>query len=110
MGQLSTTVLGLGILLALAVLMLPAARRLHIPFTVFLALVGGILGGMELVFPDPPGAGPFSDFLRFLKEFHLTSEAVFFIFLPALVFESPSGMLPTTRCAWSTTPTTTAPG
>jgi len=86
--HLSSTVLGLGTLLALAVLMLPVARRLHIPFTVFLALVGGILGGMELVFPEPLGAGPFSDFLHFLKEFHLTSEAVFFIFLPALVFES----------------------
>ncbi len=88
MDQLSSTVLGLGILLALAVLMLPVARRLHIPFTVFLALVGGVLGGMELVFPASPGAGPFNDFLHFLQEFHLTSEAVFFIFLPALIFES----------------------
>ena len=39
-----STVLGLASLLALAVLMVPVARRLAFPFTVLLALVGSGLG------------------------------------------------------------------
>lgn len=87
MGHVWSTVLGLSGLLALAVLMLPAAKRLNFPYTVLLAVVGCILGFLGLI--DEPGRyGILSDFLQSLHAFEITSEAVLFIFLPALVFEA----------------------
>lgn len=83
-----TSVFGLMGLLALAVLLVPAARRLHSPYTVLLAAVGCLLGFMEIALDDMPILGPVSDFLGALKGFKITSDSVFFIFLPALVFEA----------------------
>lgn len=81
------SILGLFGLLTIAVLMLPVTRRMRIPYTVFLAAIGIALGfalmpmrGMDL--------GLASDFLDGAGSFGLTSEIVFFVFLPALVFES----------------------
>jgi len=81
------TVFGIIGLLGLASLMLPIANRLNIPHTVLLAAVGCLLGfiGMEADFER---LGIFGDFLAGLKGFEITSEAVFFIFLPGLVFGS----------------------
>lgn len=87
MGQLWATVLGLAGLLALAVLMLPAARRLNFPYTVLLAVVGCVLGAVSLL-GEAVQVGPVGDFLGALKGFEITSEAVLFVFLPALVFEA----------------------
>ncbi len=86
--QLYITVLGLAGLLGLAVLMLPAAQRLNFPYTVLLAAVGLLLGiALELTGELQLG-GPLGDFLAALENFEITSEAVLFVFLPALVFES----------------------
>ncbi|MBT6276757.1 MAG: sodium:proton exchanger, partial [Chromatiales bacterium] len=84
--QTWTTVLGLTGLLMVAVLMLPAARRLRFPYTVLLAVVGIILGLLEAV----AGSGIFflSDFLQAVHNLEITAEAVLFVFLPALVFEA----------------------
>ncbi|MEJ6595135.1 cation:proton antiporter [Parasphingorhabdus sp.] len=83
----SVTVLGLFGLLTIAVLMLPVSRPIRIPYTVFLAAVGIILGfGLDW-FQDHD-LGIVSDLFRAFGSFALSSEIIFFIFLPALVFES----------------------
>ncbi|MEM9301963.1 MAG: cation:proton antiporter [Pseudomonadota bacterium] len=81
------TVLGITGLLALAVLMVPVANRLNFPFTVMLAAVGIVIGIVEHLLPEK-GLGPISDLVESLHTLEITSEAVFFVFLPALVFES----------------------
>ncbi|MBT8137597.1 MAG: cation:proton antiporter [Gammaproteobacteria bacterium] len=68
--------------------MLPAANRLNFPYTVLLALVGLGLGLILSLLGIASMPGPVGDFFTALHEFEITSEAVFFIFLPALVFES----------------------
>ncbi|RBP51246.1 cation:proton antiporter [Arenicella xantha] len=81
-------VLGITGLLALAVLVVPLAARLKIPFTVMLAAVGVLIGlGTEFVLMLP-GLGILHEFVTALNSLQITSDAVFFVFLPALVFES----------------------
>ncbi|MFT6097855.1 MAG: CPA1 family monovalent cation:H+ antiporter [Arenicella sp.] len=81
-------VLGVTGLLALAVLVVPLAARLKIPFTVMLAAVGVLIGlGSELIL-TVPSLGFLHEFIQALNSLEITSEAVFFVFLPALVFES----------------------
>ncbi len=82
------TVLVITGLLALAVMMLPVAKRLNFPFTVLLAVVGCLLAGLQFVLDSLPHLGILTDFLGALTGFEITSETVFFVFLPALVFES----------------------
>jgi CPA1 family monovalent cation:H+ antiporter len=86
-----STVLGLSGLLALAVLMLPAARRLSFPYTVLLAAVGVALGlvGRLVEQMHVPLLG---DFLHALSELEITADAVLFVFLPVLVFEAALAM------------------
>ena len=81
-------VLGLMGLLGLAVLFVPAANRLNFPYTVLLVVVGCFLGYAEITRDNAATFGAFDDFLRALKHFKITSDAVFFIFLPALICES----------------------
>ena len=86
--NLPILVLGLSLVLGLAALMLPIARRLNIPYTVLLAVVGFILGLIEIVI-DPAGVGGIlGDFLYSLKNFKITFDTVMFVFLPALIFNS----------------------
>ena len=81
------TVLGLTTLLGVAVLLLPLAKRWNFPYTVLLAAFGCVLGfivsaeGLE-------GWGPAGEVLGAVKGFGITAEVVFFVFLPALIFES----------------------
>ncbi len=73
--------------LALFVLMLISmgvfffAGRIKVPYTVLLVLVGSLLVPLSSV----PG-------FRFLGEFQLTPELLFYIFLPILIFESAYNM------------------
>ncbi|MCP5208284.1 MAG: cation:proton antiporter [Hahellaceae bacterium] len=92
MSSIGVSVLGLMGLLALAVLMLPAAKRLSFPFTVLLAAVGTLLGIIQPVIVDLPLMGPIKDFLHALESFDVTAEAIFFIFLPTLIFEAGLGI------------------
>ena len=80
--------LGLSGLLAFAVLMLPAARKMAFPYTVLLAAIGVFLGLAEQTLTGSQTLGPLGDFLHALKSFEITADIVFFIFLPALVFEA----------------------
>ncbi len=99
MAHVWMTVLGLMVLLTGAVLVLPIANRVRFPFTVLLAIVGmgvgflaeglGIFGHVAQLAGDHHGSGSaFKDALIALVSLDVTSEAILFIFLPALVFES----------------------
>jgi CPA1 family monovalent cation:H+ antiporter len=65
-------------LLTIAMLAAGLCKNLPIPYTVFLVILGLILG---------VGARRWHE-LEFLLEFQLTQDIVLFIFLPALIFES----------------------
>ena len=52
--------------------------KLPIPYTVMLVIVGMLLGSLARVWQP----------LESMQYFHLSPELVFFIFLPALIFES----------------------
>jgi CPA1 family monovalent cation:H+ antiporter len=86
--QLYLVVLGLFALLLIASLLHPLSRRINFPFTVLLALGGVVLGLIVMFVGDPREAGLVGDFLYSLQTLDITSEAVFFLFLPALIFES----------------------
>lgn len=86
--QTMLMVLGITGLLALAVLVVPLAARLKIPFTVALAAVGVLIGLGSEVILLAPGLGFLHEFIQAINSLEITSEAVFFVFLPALVFES----------------------
>ncbi len=82
------TVLGLTGLLAITSLLLPLARRMAFPYTVLLALVGIAFGALVAVLREVEGLWVLGDFVAALDGFGITSEAVFFVFLPTLIFES----------------------
>ena len=86
--HLFLVVLGIFVLLLIASLLQPAAKRLNFPFTVLLAAAGVVLGVIVMVVPDKESAGIAGDFLHAIENLDITSEAVFFLFLPALIFES----------------------
>jgi Na+:H+ antiporter len=85
--MLTLSIFALFVLLAIAVLMLPLTKRIGVPYTVFLAVIGI---GLGFVLQAAQGAnlGVLGDFLEGASSFSLTSEVIFFVFLPALVFES----------------------
>ena len=78
--------------MAITSLLLPVARRLNFPFTVLLAAVGIVFGFAVEAFAGLERQSwfgiPFDFFAEALGGFEITSEIVFFVFLPALVFES----------------------
>ncbi len=86
--QIYLVVLGLFALLLIASLLHPLSRRINFPFTVLLALAGVVLGVIVMFVPNPQSAGLVGEFLFSLKTLDITSDAVFFLFLPALIFES----------------------
>jgi len=75
---ISETVLITVSLLAVAVLAAAVCRRVPVPFTALLVMLGILLGWLDDVWTP----------LEPLQTFHLSPELVLFVFLPALVFES----------------------
>jgi len=73
----ATSALALFFMLAIASMVYFVAERFKLPYTVLLALVGVLLVPISSI-----------ESLRFLREFQLTPELLFFIFLPTLLFES----------------------
>jgi len=68
---------------------LPAlARRVNLPYTVLLAVVGLGLGGLILATRNVTEMGPLSDFLQALRGFAIPADAFLAIFLPTLLFET----------------------
>src|SRR5262249_47415544 len=68
---------------------LPAlARRINLPYTVLLAVVGLSLGAIVAATRSIPGPGPVGDFLRALQGFAIPADAFLAIFLPTLLVET----------------------
>jgi monovalent cation:H+ antiporter, CPA1 family len=88
MDDIVLTIFALTGLLALVSLLLPLADRLTIPYAVLLAAVGCAIGALVAVFGTTVGAGMVGDMVHGLDGFHLTAEALLYIFLPALLFET----------------------
>lgn len=80
-----TSVLAMFSLLAIASAIFFIAKRIKIPYTVLLVLVGLLL----VPFVSLPGLEPVFGFLDDLK---LSPELLFYIFLPVLIFESAFNM------------------
>ncbi|HAJ47059.1 MAG TPA: hypothetical protein DCL54_10810, partial [Alphaproteobacteria bacterium] len=75
-------VIGIAVLLTGVSLLVPLARRLSLPFTVLIAILG--LGvGFLAVFADNKSTGLF---LNAIREMNVSSEAFLNIFLPPLLF------------------------
>lgn len=88
MDDIILLVLGLAALLFLTALMLPLARRINAPFTVLLAAMGILLGvALDFGQAAAPG-GLLGELLHTLSAFDVRSDVIFFVLLPALVFES----------------------
>ena len=81
-------VLGLIIILTLAVLLLPAAKKLNFPHTVLLAVVGIGLGLIADAATNLLPNSVVADVFLSMSSLHITADMVMFVFLPALVFES----------------------
>ncbi|NKB36516.1 MAG: cyclic nucleotide-binding domain-containing protein [Gammaproteobacteria bacterium] len=65
-------------LLTIAMIAAGISKNLPIPYTVFLVILGIVLGGLARSWPQ----------LEQLQAFQLTPDLVLFLFLPALIFES----------------------
>lgn len=89
-------VLGVAGLLALVSAVPAVAARLRVPYAVALATVGLSLGLAIKLAPDLSSAGLAADFLRSLEQIDISSEALLYIFLPVLLFET-SVALPVRR-------------
>jgi CPA1 family monovalent cation:H+ antiporter len=80
--QVILAVFGFAVLLAIVSLLVPVARRVSLPFTVLLALVGSALGFAAL----SGDAGVDDVFIRSLKEMRIPAEGFLYVFLPPLLF------------------------
>ncbi len=88
MHDIVLTIFALTGLLALVSLLLPLADRLAIPYAVLLAAVGCAIGAVTAVVGNTVGVGMVGDMVHALDGFDLTAEALLYIFLPALLFET----------------------
>jgi monovalent cation:H+ antiporter, CPA1 family len=75
-------------LLALVGFLPAVARRINLPYTVMLALIGLGLGGLIVIARNIAGMGPLGDFLHALDGFAIPADAFLAIFLPILLFET----------------------
>jgi CPA1 family monovalent cation:H+ antiporter len=76
-----TSVLSLFVLLILASVLFFVARKIKLPYTVLLVLVGLLIVPLAQL-------PVLKDYLGFLDDAQLTPELLFYIFLPILIFES----------------------
>src|ERR1700716_2628436 len=88
MDDIVLTIFALTGLLGLVSMLLPLADRLAIPYAVLLAAVGCAVGAGIAFFGATVGAGMVGDMVHGLDGFHPTAEALLYIFLPALLFET----------------------
>jgi CPA1 family monovalent cation:H+ antiporter len=75
---------GVTVLLGTASLLMPAARRIAIPYTVLVAVFGASVG-LLLAFAPAMG-GPFAEAAALISQAELPSEALLYLFLPPLLF------------------------
>ena len=84
---LAAVLLAIAVLLVVVSAVQPLAKRLHLPETVLLALVGILIGGMADVLLRSSLTNAFDGAARTVLDFPLNSEAFLLIFLPILVFQ-----------------------
>ena len=87
MGGLAAVLLAIAVLLVVVSAAQPLARRLHLPETVMLALVGILIGGLADFLLRTTLTDMFNGAARTVLDFPLDSEAFLLIFLPILVFQ-----------------------
>lgn len=88
--DINSFVFGLTGLLALVCFMPPLAGRVKLPYSVFLAIAGCVLGYVSHVHQwAPPVLG---EFLTILSSFEVSSETFLVVFLPILLFEAALAM------------------
>jgi CPA1 family monovalent cation:H+ antiporter len=75
---------GVALLLGCASLLMPAARRVALPYTVLVAAFGAAVGLLLALAPDMGGA--ISRAAALFSETELPSEALLYLFLPPLLF------------------------
>src|SRR6266851_3719200 len=88
MQDIVLTVFALTALLGLVSLLLPLADRLAVPYAVLLAAVGCAIGALSAFASSLVGVGIVGDMVHALDGFDLTAEALLYIFLPVLLFET----------------------
>ncbi len=88
MAGIAVNIFGIVGLLTLVGFLPALARRINLPYTVLLAVVGLGLGGLLLATRNVEGLGPLGDFLQALRGFAIPADAFLAIFLPTLLFET----------------------
>src|ERR1700712_5558952 len=84
---LAAVLLAIAVLLVVVSAVQPLARRLHLPETVLLALVGILIGGSADLLLRTTFTDIFDGAARTVLDFPLDSHAFLLIFLPILVFQ-----------------------
>ena len=88
MHDVALPVLGIVGLLGIVSFLPPLAVRLRMPFTVLLAIVGCLLGGLVTILHDHHATGPLHDLTSALSGLNVSSSTFLVVFLPALLFEA----------------------
>ena len=74
--------------LVLASVIQPAAERLHLPYTVLLAVVGVAIGGVASFLLSTPLTSAFEDVVRPLVDLPFNASVFLVVFLPLLLFHA----------------------
>jgi CPA1 family monovalent cation:H+ antiporter len=74
--------------LVLASIVQPAAERLHLPYTVLLAVVGVAIGGVSSFLLDTPLTSAFDEIVRPVVDLPFNASIFLVVFLPLLVFHA----------------------
>jgi monovalent cation:H+ antiporter, CPA1 family len=74
--------------LVLASIAQPAAERLHLPYTVLLAIIGVAIGGLSSFLLYTPLTVAFDDIVRPIAELPFNASIFLVVFLPLLVFHA----------------------
>jgi len=74
--------------LVLASLVQPAAERLHLPYTVLLAVIGVAIGGLSSFLLYTPLTSAFDDIVRPVVNLPFNASIFLVVFLPLLLFHA----------------------
>ena len=74
--------------LVLASIVQPAAERLHLPYTVLLAVVGVAIGGVSSFLLSTPLTSAFDEIVRPVVDLPFNASIFLVVFLPLLLFHA----------------------
>lgn len=86
--HLSVFIFSFALLITLISLLKPLAEKVNFPYTVMLAVIGILLGLVIMFSSGHSETNIGSQIINSFSSVSLTSKAIIFIFLPALIFES----------------------